>query len=474
MQLLRLKRMIIAAVVCCLLVVQPAGTARASFTIEDEKKIGREFYEKMEKANVLLRNPKINDYINRLGNMVLAKSDKAPFEFHFYVIKSSAVNAFATPGGYIYLNRGLINLAENESQLASVIAHEIAHVNGRHIAQIVDKATKINIATITAMLAAAFLGGGGDLGAAVMGFSLATATTLTLKYSREHEEEADRMGMATLVATGYNPQGMPDFMKLMRRYEYYSKSVPSYFLTHPGTDERIRYMDALLQTTYRQRGRDNIIGGFKRVQTVLLFGSTSLESTLKHFTENLATNPNDVDDLYGAAVTAYKLGQADRSLAYFRQAVKLSPGDEDILRDMGIAFFKLGKPKEAIAVLQKAMDINPTDTDTIQYMGRSYAALEDYGSALALFQRIEDRPVEDPDLYYSIALAYGKMNRPGDMHYFFGLHAKKNNKTDTALYHLRAAIPFFPKGTKRADDIEAAIKSLTDKPAMVKGGPPKR
>jgi len=260
----------------------------------------------------------------------------------------------------------------------------------------------------------------------------------------------------------------------MKRYEFYSNGVPSYFLTHPGTDERIRYMDALLQTTYKQKGRDNILGGLKRVQTILLFGSTSLETTLQHFTDGLAKNPRDVDDLYGAAVTAYKLGQADRSLDYFRQAVMLAPGDEEILRDMGIALLKLGKPTEAIAVLQKAMTINPTDTDTIQYLGRSYAALEDYGTALALYQRIEDRPIEDTDLYYSIALAYGKMNHPGDMHFFFGLHAKKNNKTDTALYHLRAAIPFFPKGTKRADDIEAAIKSLMEKPAIVKGGPPKR
>jgi beta-barrel assembly-enhancing protease len=459
-----LRHLIIMAILCCLIFVQTSGTALGSFTIEDEKKIGQEFYEKMEKANVLLRNPKINDYITKLGNKVLASSQKAPFDFHFSVIKSSAVNAFATPGGYIYVNRGLINLVDNEAELAGVIAHEIAHVNGRHIAQIVEKATKVNIAALAGMLAAAFLGGGGDLGAAAMGFSLATATTLTLKYSREHEEEADRIGLETLVAAGYNPQGMPDFMKLMKRYEFYSNSVPSYFLTHPGTDERIRYLDALLQTTYKQKGKDNILGGLKRIQTILLFGSTNLNSSLQHFTEGLGHNPRDIDDLYGAAVTYYKLGQADRALEFFQKAINIVPGDEDVLRDMGVVLFKLGRPAEAVPVLRKALDIDPADEDAIQYLGRSYGAVEDYASALALYKKIEDKPIDDADLYYNIAMAYGKTNHPGEMHYFFGLHFQKTKKTESALYHLRAAIPFFPKGSKKADDIEVAIKSLTAKP----------
>lgn len=471
MRFLLTRYIISAAVVFCLVFVQMAGTARASFTIEDEKKIGREFHDRLAKGNYLLRNPKINAYINKLGNKVLAKSEKAPFDFHFYVIRSSAVNAFATPGGYIYMNRGLINLVENEAELAGVIAHEIAHVNGRHIAQIVEKATKINVATIAAMLAAAFIGG--DLSGAAIGFSLATATTLSLKYSRDHEEEADRMGLETLVAAGYSPKAMPDFMKLMKRYEFYSNSVPSYFLTHPGTDERIRYMDAMLQTTYKQKGKDNILGGLKRVQTVLLFGSTNLDSTLKHFTEGVANDPNDVDDLYGAAVTYYKLGKADRSLEYFGKAVRLAPADEDVLRDMGVVLFKLGRPAEAIPILRKAMDIDPSDEDVIQYLGRSYGALEDYTSAVSLYQKIEDKPIDDPDLYYNIALAYGKTSHPGEMNYFFGLHFKNAKKTEMALHYLRAAIPFFPKGSKKADAIETAIKSLTEKPSG-KEGPPKK
>jgi predicted Zn-dependent protease len=123
------------------------GTAKASFTIEDEKKLGREFYEKLQKGNFLLPNEQANSYITLLGKRILGYSENAPFDFQFSIIRSSAINAFATPGGYVYLNQGLINLAENEAELAGVLAHEIAHVNGRHIAEIIDRSTKLNITT---------------------------------------------------------------------------------------------------------------------------------------------------------------------------------------------------------------------------------------------------------------------------------------------------------------------------------------
>jgi predicted Zn-dependent protease len=197
-----------------------------------------------------VQEKRIQTYITDLGNSVLSHSSKAPFDFHFSVYKDSAINAFATPGGYVYVSRGLIALSESEAQLASVMAHEVAHVNARHIARIIEKSTKVNVAALAAILAGAFMGGSSDL-AAGHGLSLAAATTLNLQYSREHEEEADRLGLSYLIATGYDGRDMVEMMRLMRRYEYYSSSVPSYFKTHPGTDDRIRYLDGMLQTVYR-------------------------------------------------------------------------------------------------------------------------------------------------------------------------------------------------------------------------------
>ncbi len=150
----------ISFVVILFILFLRAGLCFAEFTIDDEKKLGKEFYDKMVKHNLLLENKRLNGYINKIGNLILEGNKQVPFEFHFSIVNNSAINAFATPGGYIYINKGLINAVENEGQLAGVIAHEIAHANARHVSSIIDKSRKLNIATLAAILAGAFLGGG--------------------------------------------------------------------------------------------------------------------------------------------------------------------------------------------------------------------------------------------------------------------------------------------------------------------------
>jgi predicted Zn-dependent protease len=432
----------------------------ASFTIEDEKKLGKELYEKLKKNNVLLKNRKVNDYINKLGNKILAHSRKAPFDFHFSVIKSSAINAFATPGGYVYVNRGLINLVENESQLAGVLGHEIGHVNARHIADTIEKSEKVSIATLAAILAGVFLGGGGEGTAATAAFSMATATTLNLKYSREHEEEADRLGMSYLVSTGYDGRGMLDFLKIMRRYQYYSNSVPSYFLTHPGTDERVRYLDGLLQTKYTSRGAKSIIGRLKRIQTILMFGERNLDLTLKHFQNILKKRPNDVDALYGLAITQGRLGLVAESFKSFNRALKLSPNDNDVLRDLGISYFEIGKTSDAINVLKKACSVDENDVSALSYLGRSYEAAGDYKTALKLYRRLKEKDPNNTNPYYHLAMAYGKANKQGESHYNFGIYFKKKNKMKSALFHFKAAQKYFPKESQKGREIQKEIESI--------------
>jgi len=168
-----LQNQYISFAVLFLLIFFRTSNCLAEFTINDERKLGKEFYDKLEKNHFLLENKRLNDYINQIGNLILAQSKKAPFEFHFSIVNSNAINAFATPGGYIYINKGLINVAENEGELAGVIAHEIGHANARHIASIIEKSQKLNIAALAAVIAGAFLGGGGDATAAITAFAQA-------------------------------------------------------------------------------------------------------------------------------------------------------------------------------------------------------------------------------------------------------------------------------------------------------------
>lgn len=449
-----------------------ANNCLAEFTIEDEKKLGKEFYDKLEENKLILNNKVLNDYVNQIGKLVLAQTTKAPFQFNFYIIDSSAMNAFATPGGYIYINKGIIMSAENEAQLAGVVAHEIGHANARHIASIIEKSQRLNIAALAAVLAGAFLGGGGQSSAAIAAFSLAGASSMTLKYMREHEEEADRMGIEYLVKANYYPAAIIDFLKIMKQHEFLSKSMPSYLLTHPGTDDRIIYMDSLILTQYSKNGARNIIGNFNRIQAMVPQNVTELSNKHKQLEQSLRNNPDNVDLLYNIAFVEDRLGQTDSSLKHYQKALSLSPQDDDILKNIGLIYLKLGKTDLAQDFLLRSSKINPNKDEITLALGKTYFANNLYQKALDCYLNLKDKEFDDEDMNYFIAMTYGKLNHQGESHYYFGLHFKKENKKESALFHFREALNYFSKDSERHAAINKEIKELekenkkilTDKP----------
>jgi predicted Zn-dependent protease len=448
--------------------------ARAALTIEEEYKLGREIYEKLDKAHAISKNQKVSDYVRKVGEQILSSQQRVPWDFKFYVINSSAINAFATPGGYIYVFRGLIALSENESELASVMAHEIAHANARHIDQMMEKSKKLSYAALAGVIAGALLGGGGGAGAAVVMGSMAGAQTLALQYSRENEEEADRFGMAYLAAAGYDPKSMVDFMKIMRRHEFYSNNIPSYFLTHPGTNDRIRYLDGLLEARYTRRGKESIVGGFRRVQVEMLMEERNLEPVMTRFRDELKKNPSDVNALYGLAVVQAKLGQTKEAAETIKSALSCAPEDPEILRDAGIISYLGNRYAEAVVYLRKAYQINEHDEETILYLGRSYEQTGDTLTALELYKKAAASGSKDEQITYGLATAYGKLNSEAESHYWFGVYFKMKKKKDSALFHYRAALSQLPPDSDRAREIRQEIETLQkppEKPASAQNDP---
>jgi predicted Zn-dependent protease len=437
-----------------------ASPCLADFTIEDERKLGREFYDQMEQHHLILKNEVLNGYVTKIGNLIQAQANKVPFEFHFVIIDSNAINAFNTPGGYVYINKGLISAAENEAELAAVIAHELGHANGRHVADMIEKSKKLNVAALAAIIAGAFLGGGGEATAAIAAFSVAGASSLSLKFSREHEEEADRLGLGYLVAAGYDPAAMSDFLRILKRYEYYSKSMPSYLQTHPGTDVRIFYIDSLISTQYHQKGEIKIFGNFSRMQALITLDQDQLNNKYNALTESLKKTPDDVDLLYFLALVEDQLGQTNSALKHYLKALSLSPRDEDVLKNIGLIYIKTGESSLAQDYLLRAAGLNANDGDVTFALGKTYLDSGNYQKALDYFLKLENRSANDYDLNYQIAMAYGKLNNQGESHYYFGLHFRKDKKKESALFHFREALNYFPKDSQRSIAINQAIKEL--------------
>jgi beta-barrel assembly-enhancing protease len=210
-----------------------------------EVDIGTEMNQELQSQEIRLnRNPDINRYVEQIGRRLVANSDRPNLPFTFQVVEDDAVNAFATLGGYVYVNTGLLKTADNEAELASVIAHEIGHIGGKHLVkQMRQKAIASGLASATGLDRNTAVGIGVDL-------------ALNRPRSRQDEFDADRRGLRTLTRSGYGQSGMISFMqKLLKK----GGSVPTFLSTHPATSDRIDSLQRSInaQPSNRREGLDN-------------------------------------------------------------------------------------------------------------------------------------------------------------------------------------------------------------------------
>lgn len=228
-------------------------------TLQEEEELSREFIKVVLAHYEIVDDPLIANYVNEIGNKILSVLPPQPFSYHFYVIKEDVYNAFAIPGGHIFINSGLFEAMDSEEELAGILSHEIAHVVCRHISQKIERARKISMATLAGMVAGVLLGAAGGAAAAAnavtMG-SMAAAQSMTLAYSRDDERQADQIGLHIERKAGYNGKGLMDVLKKIRSKRWFdSNEIPTYLQTHPGAEERMAYIDTWLEKHKKRQRR---------------------------------------------------------------------------------------------------------------------------------------------------------------------------------------------------------------------------
>lgn len=212
------------------------------YSIEKEIRLGQQLAAEVERNAKMIDDPVITEYVNRVGQNIVRNSD-AQVPFSIKVIDDDEVNAFALPGGFFYVNSGLIKLAETESELAGVMAHEIAHVTARHGTR---QATKGQIANYASIPLAIFLPGGWLGYGIYQGMQLAVPLTF-LKFSRGYEREADFLGLQYLYKSGYDPTSMITFFERIQAQQKRKKSAAAkMFSSHPPTSKRIELIQGAM------------------------------------------------------------------------------------------------------------------------------------------------------------------------------------------------------------------------------------
>jgi predicted Zn-dependent protease len=234
--------------------------SRQYFSDQEEQALGRAIMRDVYVDPRYLDDPEIETYLNQLGYKLVSVSTRNQREFNFFVVNDPTINAFAMPGGNIGVHTGLLLSAQSESELASVVAHEISHVTQDHIARMVAAQSQSQWPTMAALaLALLAARSNPNVASAAIASTQAYSIQNQLNYSRDYEREADRLGYDMLTRGGYDPRGMSGFFnRLQRASRFYDSSAPAYLRTHPLTTDRIADMQARSEDAPYQQVEDSL------------------------------------------------------------------------------------------------------------------------------------------------------------------------------------------------------------------------
>jgi predicted Zn-dependent protease len=372
--------------------------AQADLPPQVEKRIGESVMQDIRlREPTYLDDPEVAGYLNRLGRRLTAKSEEVQQDFEFFALRDSTLNAFAMPGGYIGVHTGLILSAQSESELASVLAHEISHVTQRHLARMVAKQSQAQLASLLSIAVAILAARNNpDVAMGAVATGQAAAIQNQLNYSRDFEREADRFGLQLLERAGFDIRAMALFFERLQKYgRLYENNAPGYLRTHPLTTERIADMENRIQQRPYRQVADSL--DFQLVRAKLKAQDGSAQDAVVDF-ETQVRERKAISlqaARYGLA-RAYlrnkNLDAADAQMAELRRQKVSSPMIETLAAELRT---KRDDPAGAARILRLASTRYPQDR-AITY-ALADALLEDHRADEALKLTVVDIQIYSAD-----------------------------------------------------------------------------
>lgn len=401
-----------------------------SFGIKDEKELGRKFEVLIRSQLPLVEDPEVAEYVKSIVTKLSKHIPPQPFTFTSGVVLHNALNAFAVPGGHVFVFTGLLMQMDNESELAGVLAHELSHVTQRHVAARMERAKYLTIATL--LLAVAGIAAGGAGGGALAAGAMGAGQSAMLNYSRVDENEADHIGYQYLVAAGYPPQGMAGgFQKIRQKSILSGSNIPTYLSTHPDLGDRINGIMARIKAApaeVRNRKESNI--RFHRVQTLLWARYGDVQAA-RHRFGKVTTGLT----LMGAAMLFSRENKVQEATETFDKAIAAAPNDPLVLREAGTFHYRKGDMAKAERLLRTAMQ-----KDSRDYMARFFYArlLDETGRTLQAepFYKdvLRDLP-QDQEVHAAYARSLGRSGKHFQAYLHLGYSALfSNDKRRTKQY----------------------------------------
>ncbi|MDF7648867.1 M48 family metallopeptidase [Pantoea sp. Acro-805] len=366
----RLKRSVLAALIPTLLLTPALSvradvsdnlpdmgtTAGSTLSINQELQIGDFYVRQLRASAPLINDPLLNQYINELGQRLVAHANSVRTPFHFFLIQNDELNAFAFFGGNVVLHSSLFRYTDNESQLASVMAHEISHVTQRHLARAMEEQKRNAPLTWVGALGSILLAiANPQVGMAALTGTLAGTQQGMISFTQANEQEADRIGIQVLQRAGFDPQAMPNFLQKLADQSRFSSKPPEILLTHPLPDSRLA--DARNRANQMRPVVVQSSEGFymAKVRSLGMYATGRNQLTDELLNEYAKGNAREqMASQYGKAVQFLQAKSFDNAKKIIAPMLAKQPDNVwllDIMTDIDIG---LNQPQQAIAMLASA------------------------------------------------------------------------------------------------------------------------
>lgn len=417
---------------------QPADTYMSP---AEEAKIGRQVVAQLLARKLILEDVQLREYLTSVGARLAQHTNSQASDFRFYPINSAQVNAFALPGGYIGINAGLITETDNESELAGVMGHEMAHVTQRHIARQIEATSGMGWATAAAVLVAAIAGGGDpDAISAAVTAGMSNLGQQQTNYTRAHEFEADRVGIRTLAESGFDPDAMASFFeKMQRRSRLYGNQLPQILLSHPVSNTRMAEAETRARDYTDPQVRESSGYALMKERARVLV-SRQYSDLIRYYgaKRNGDDTPPALD--YGYALTLMQLGRNTDAINLLEPLAQDHPHSKAFALALAQAQSQAGNTDAARSLLEAARAEFP-DSPAVKL---DYASLlltsDDPGAARTFLMRDQTLLGQSAEAQRMLARLAGNQNNLGEAYYRQARYYQLRGNYGSAINQLRTAL----------------------------------
>jgi predicted Zn-dependent protease len=457
--------------------------AEATLTLEDEYQIGRMIVRGLRDQDQILEDPEVAEYVRSLGYKLSSQAHDGTQRFNFFMVRDNSINAFALPGGFIGVNSGLLLETNTESELAGVLAHEIAHVTQRHIARSIAAQSRSSLVSTAAMLAAILVGaaaGGGDAAMAGMAAAQSLAIQQQISFTRSNETEADRVGLGILARSGFDPNGMPAFFETMSRRAGTSEAnIPEMLRTHPVSVNRIAETKERAEQIKEGAGPVPDSLGYALTRERLRVLSTPAgENPLEYYNAVIQNEPDaTAAQVYGRALALMMSGQPQKAAPIFQRLRDADPTVLQYHTALGQAQLQANQDKASLNTLQRARELFPRNVAVTVRYAEALMQLGDSKKAHEILLDLFNVVPPTPEQARLTALAANAAGDVADSYYYMSEYHIMSGDLLLAINQLQLALAV-PKLTSvqrarfqaRLEEVQAAMpkrgarRAATDRP----------